>query len=150
MTIYEQLNKKLKEAMIAKDEAVKNYVRSLKARLTEYEVANGLSRDEMPNDKLVVTIISAHKKSLEKAVKQLEKGGDASLSLVTEYKGEIRFCEQFLPDESELEADIEHIVDEAISNVGNNVGKVMGYVMKNNKSLDGATVKAVVMKKLQG
>lgn len=148
MTIYEQLNNRLKDAMRAKDAETKNYIRSIKSKLTEYEVANRLNRDEMPNDKLMMEIISAHKKSLEKAVEQLEQS-ERSLSLVTEYNGEIRFCEQFLPDNTEIILDIENIVNEAISAVGDNVGKVMGYIMKNNKSLDGALVKSVVTKKVQ-
>ena len=149
MTIFEQLNKKLREAMFAKDADSKNYIRSIKTRLTEYEVANGLARDIVPSDNVMVELISAYKKSLEKAIKQLEKGGEASLHLVTEYKSEIEFCDQFLPDKSEALGDLEHVVNEAISNVGDNVGKVMGYIMKNNKSLDGSLVRAAVMKKLQ-
>lgn len=150
MAIYEELNTKLKEAMLAKDSVAKNYIRSIKSKLTEHEVAEGLDRDATPNDELMMTIISAHKKSLEKAIKQLEKGGESSLHLVTEYQGEIDFCSKFLPDDADLMKDVEHIVEDAIKNVGNNVGKVMGYIMKNNKSLDGSVVKAAVIKKLQG
>lgn len=150
MAIYDQLNKMLRESLIGRDEITKNYIKSIKARLTEYCVANNMERNDTPTDDTMITVISAQKKSLEKAVKQLEKGGDRSLELVTEYKGEINFCNKFLPNEEDAKTDVEQLVDEAISVVGTNIGRVMGHIMKNNKSLDGSLVRSVVTKKLQG
>lgn len=156
MTIYCELNNELKIALKGKDEETKNYVRSIKAKIDEYLVANRLDREKAPGDDIVAIVIAAHKKSLEKGVAQLEKGGERSAGLVGEYKGEIEFCEKYLPDASEEESAVETIVDEAIKELGvSNVkqaGRVIGHIMKTHKDiqLNGATVKNVVMKKLQG
>lgn len=146
MTIYEDLESKLKQALLEKNEFVKNYVRNIKSKVTEYQVANDLDRTEKPNDEMMVTVMSSYVKSLNKAVNMLNT--ENAIFLVAEYQGEIAFCERFLPDESENQVDIEQLVGEAIQAVGANVGRVMGHIMKNNKSLDGSLVKSVVMKKL--
>lgn len=145
--IYDELTNMLKVAMISKKENVKNYIRAIKSKITEHCVASNLNRNEKPNDELVIKVISAHKKSLEKAIKQLERGGDKSINLIAEYKDEISFCEQFLPNEEKVINEIEKVVDEAIRQIGNNTGKVMGYVMK-NYNYDGKLVKSVVIRKV--
>jgi len=147
--IFDELNKQLKEAMFAKNEARKNYIRSIKSKITEYEILHGLNRDKIPSDECVLFVINSHKKSLEKAIKQLKSGGDISIKLVEEYKDEIKYCNQFLPNEENKLKDLDKIVDDAIKNVGYNVGTVIGYIMKNNK-LDGSLVKTAVVKKLYG
>lgn len=147
MLIYELLNSELKNAMRSKDDVVKNYIRLIKSRITEYEVSNKLDRNCMPDDDVVIKVISSYKRSLEKAIEQFGQA-EKSEQIVNEYKKEIVFCNRFLPNNDNI--DIEKIVDEAINVVGNNVGKIMGHIMKNNKSLDGAVVKSMVIKKLQG
>jgi uncharacterized protein YqeY len=110
-------------------------------------VSNKLDRNCIPDDDVIIKVISSYKRSLEKAIEQFGQA-EKSEQIVNEYKKEIVFCNRFLPNNDNI--DIEKIVDEAINIVGNNVGKIMGYIMKNNKSLDGAVVKSMVIKKLQG
>ena len=153
--IYHELNNELKIALREKNENVKNYIRSIKAKIDEYLVSNRLNREESPGDDIVVTVITTHKKSLEKGITQLEKGGEKSVKLVNEYKGEIEFCERYLPDTSKDNTMIETIVEETINKLGvsniKQAGHVIGYIMKNykNNQLNGAVVKSIVMKKLQ-
>lgn len=147
--MYSKLNEMLKEAIRNKDEDTKNYIRSIRSKITEYCVASNINRNETPNNELVVKVISSHKKSLEKAIKQLKRGGEKSIPLIDEYNKEILFCEQFLPDEKEIIASIEKVVEEVIKEVGNDTGKVMGNIMK-NYNFDGKIVKSVVMTKLNG
>ncbi len=146
MTIYEELESRLKKAMLEKNDWIKQYIRNIKSKVTEYQVANNLDRTEKPNDELMVKIMSSYVKSLNKALEMLNT--EDAIDLIVEYRGEIAFCQHFLPDESENTEEIERLVDEAIQAVGQNVGKIMGYIMKSNKSLDGAAVKSVVLKKL--
>jgi len=150
MTIYERLNSELKDSMYAKNDVIRDYIKTIKSRITERMVAKKLNRNEPPEDELVLEVIASYKKSLEKAIEEFESGGDRSAQLVLEYKKEIEFCKGFLPEKVESTVDLDMLVDEAIAAIGNNAGKVMGYIMKNNKSLDGSAVKSVVIKKLQG
>lgn len=151
MCIYKNIQKELKNAMLSKNELIKNCIRSIKSKLTEYEVKCGnRERNEMPNDSIMIKIISSYKKSLEKAIKQMELGGIDSHELIDQYNMEIEICNKFLPDDSAVVKNIEKIVDEAIKNVGSNMGKIMGYVMKNDRLLDGSLVREVVERKLSG
>ncbi len=149
-----ELNEELKSALINKDEKIKSYIRSIKSKVDEYLVANRLDREKMPSDDIVISVITAYKKSLEKGVLQLEKGGDKSIDLINEYNDEVKFCGKYLPDASELEAGIEEIVNQAIEELGvsniKQVGRVIGHIMKNHKDnkLDGSVVKSLVIKKI--
>lgn len=146
MSIYNKLQEVLKEAMRNKNEDKKNYIRSIKARLTEHQVANNMARDVQPSDEVVVDVISSYKKSLQKAMKQLQTGSGQGDELIREYEGEVKFCEQFLPNVKDI--DMGPIIDEAISAAGHNLGKVMSHIMKNHKGLDGGLVKREVIKRL--
>jgi len=151
MKIYEMLNKELKEAMKSKNELARSYIRSIKSKLTEYLVANNLDRSVVPEDYILVTVISLHKKSLEKGIQQLEKGGEKSVNLINEYKNEIQFVEKYLP-KLEIDNEVLKYVEEAIKELKvtdmKQAGKVVGHIMKNNKGLDGKMVKELVAKKL--
>lgn len=147
MSVYEELNNVLKAAMRKGNSEVVNYIRVVKSRVTEYEVANNLNRDEMPNDSLMIQIISTHIKSLKKAVDLLEQGG--STELKAEYEREIKFFETYMPNQDELTSEIEDLVDEAMEQVGKNFGQIMRYVMK-GRTYDGSTVKSIVLKKVKG
>lgn len=147
MSVYEELNNVLKAAMRERNSEVVNYIRVVKSRVTEYEVANNLNRDEMPNDSLMIQIISTHIKSLKKAVDLLEQGGDTELK--AEYEREIKFFETYMPNQDELTSEIEDLVDEAMEQVGKNFGQIMRYVMK-GRTYDGSTVKSIVLKKVKG
>lgn len=147
MSVYEELNNVLKAAMRERNSEVVNYIRVVKSRVTEYEVANNLNRDEMPNDSLMIQIISTHIKSLKKAVDLLEQGGGTELK--AEYEREIKFFETYMPNQDELTSEIEDLVDEAMEQVGKNFGQIMRYVMK-GRTYDGSTVKSIVLKKVKG
>jgi hypothetical protein len=147
MSVYEELNNVLKAAMRERNSEVVNYIRVVKSRVTEYEVANNLNRDEMPNDSLMIQIISTHIKSLKKAVDLLEQGG--GMDLKAEYEREIKFFETYMPNQDELTSEIEDLVDEAMEQVGKNFGQIMRYVMK-GRTYDGSTVKSIVLKKVKG
>jgi len=153
MCIYSKLNKKLKEAMLAKDREMSVIIRGIKTKVQEYEVAHKMDRDEMPNDRVMVTVIQAHKKSLEKGIFQLKKGGDKSHDLVEEYTKEINFCNEYLPSEEDQKKEVVQIVDETINELEatslKQMGRVMGHIMKNNVGLDGKLVREIVSEKLK-
>jgi len=149
--LYEKLNTQLKEYMKTNNTVAKDIIRNIKSRITEHLVANRLPHDEV-SDEIVVQVITAYKKSLEKAVVQLQKGGEKSDHLVCEYSNEIKFCEKYLPDASETEAKTLEIIEAAIAELGetNKIGRVIGHIIKNNEGLDGKLVKKLVSRKLRG
>lgn len=148
MSLHQQLNDELKNALRGNDQSVKNYTRNIKSKLAEYCVANKIDRSALVEDQVVVTVVASYKKSLEKAIELLSsnKLGD---NLIQEYKNEIQFCNKFLPNQNDLPEDILEVIGLAITYLNVNdikqVGKVVGFVMKhfkdNNKTVDGAMVK---------
>ena len=91
MTIYEQLNNILVQALRNKDELKKNIVRNIKTKITEYLVSNKLPRDNISDDTAII-VMKKYKKSLEKAADMMDEG-----PIRKEYYAEIHFCEQYLP-----------------------------------------------------
>jgi uncharacterized protein YqeY len=154
MNIYERLNKELKLAILNKDKD-KDYIRLIKSKIDEYLVANRLDRSKVPNDEIIINVIAAYKKSLEKGIVQLQKGGEKSVSLISEYNNEIKFCEKYLPDVLDTDPEVLQIVDKAVKELDisdiKQAGRIVGYIMKNNKDkkLNGSMIKSLVVKKLQ-
>jgi uncharacterized protein YqeY len=148
--LYDKINKQLKEAMRNKNSQLADTLRVIKSRISEYLVQERMARDTV-SDEVVVKVLFSYKKSLEKAVDQLSRGGDKAKELIAEYKMEIELCEQYLP-EVQYDENLEAIVEQAIADLGvsdaKQVGRVMGYIMKNNSGLDGKVVKDLVSKKL--
>jgi len=151
--IYEELTSKLKQAMRDRDSKMANSLRVIRSRIGEHLVKNRLPRDVIPDD-IVVMVLSSYKKGLQKAIDQLSSGGERAQDLISDYKAEIEFCEQYLPDDSQEFLRLESIVGDAIGELGvsdvKQMGRVMGHIMKNNSGLDGKLVKEIVLKKLGG
>jgi uncharacterized protein YqeY len=154
MTIITELNNELKLALRRKDEKTKSFIRCVKSKIEEHLVNNRLDRDKIPNDELVINVIAAYKKSLERAVAMLEKGGGGSSSLAIGYKEEAEFCGKYLPDVLE-DADLVNIVEQTIKELEISdvkfAGRVVGHIMKNHKDrgFNGSLIKNLVVNKLQ-
>lgn len=139
--MFNKLNEKLKTAMKENNTEMKDFCRSLKAKIHEYLVANRLPRDKV-DDKVFINVATSYKKSLQKAIDQLGNAEKAT-ELVDQYKAEIALCEEFLP-EALGEDEIRKLVNDAVEKVGTDMGKLMSYVMKNTAGLDGKVVKKIV------
>jgi uncharacterized protein YqeY len=90
--LFEKLNNLLKEAIRSNSEFVKNYTRSIKSRITEYQIANRLDKDQVPENEIVLKVVKSYVKQLNKAIVLLSKG-KSSDKLIQEYKAEIKFFE---------------------------------------------------------
>jgi uncharacterized protein YqeY len=106
----------------------------LKTRLAERTTAKGFAGTV--DDALVVDVIGAYRKQLQKALAEYEKLGDRGAAQATELKFEIDFCERFLPkgmDEAALRA----LVAERLKALGitdaKQTGRLVGDVMKTHK-----------------
>jgi uncharacterized protein YqeY len=144
--LYEQLEKRYKLGMINNERRIVSYIRSIKAKIEEYVIANGLKKDDR-SDEVVERVLRSYKKSLEKGVKQLEIGGDKSIHIVNEYNDEIDFCGKFLPDDTDNLVMIENIVRETLEEMSGivKIGSVIGKIMKDYDNLDGKLVREAII-----
>ena len=133
-SIEQQLNDQLKQAMKDKDQPTLDVVRMIKTKIMERRTAKGFSGEV--NDALVLDVIGAYKKQLQKALEEFVNAGDKGAEQAAQLRVEIAFCERFLPkglDAAALRALVsERIAALAISDV-KQVGKLLGDIMKTHK-----------------
>ena len=134
MSLEQTLTETLTQAIRDKDSRVADVVRMLKSRITERRTAKGSSGQV--DDALVLDVIAAYRKSLQKALPDYEKAGERGRAQAEQLRFEIEFCERFLPrglDEEALRA----LVRERLGALGitdaKQVGRVVGDVMKTHK-----------------
>jgi len=152
MALEEQLNDKLKRAMKEKDQRTADVVRMLKTRLAERRTAKGFSGQV--DDALVLDVIGAYRKQLQKALAEYEKVGERGAAQVAQLRYEVEFCERYLPkglDEAALRA----LVRERLGALGitdaKQVGRLMGDIMKTHKGqVEPADVKRLAEELLKG
>jgi uncharacterized protein YqeY len=152
MSLEQTLTDTLTQAIRAKDTRTADVVRMLKSRLTERRTSKGFTGQV--DDALVLDVIGAYRKSLQKALPDYEKAGERGQAQAAQLRFEIEFCERFLPrglDDAALRA----LVRERLSALGvtdaKQVGRVVGDVMKTHKGqVEAADVKRVAEELLQG
>jgi len=149
--IKEQIEAKLKEARIARDERARNVIGMLKSKVM-LELKSGSGASE--TDELWLDNIRSYAKQLRKALPEYEKAGERGIPLLEEAKYEIEFCEQFLPKKLD-EAATEAIVREVAAAQGitgpKMIGKLLGLVLKDHKDeLDGDLLRQVAQRVLAG
>jgi uncharacterized protein len=134
MSIEQTLTERLTKAIREKDARVADVVRMLKSRITERRTAKGFSGQV--DDALVLDVIGAYRKSLQKALPEYEKAGERGAAQAAQLRFEIQFCERFLPrglDDAALRA----LVRERLAALGvadaKQVGRVVGDIMKTHK-----------------
>jgi len=134
MALAQALDDTLKAAIKDKDARTSNVVRMLKTRLAERTTAKGFTG--AVDDALVVEVIGAYRKQLQKALAEYEKLGERGAAQATELKFEIEFCERFLPKGMD-EAALRMLVAERLKTLGisdaKQTGRLVGDVMKTHK-----------------
>ena len=145
MALAAQLDDTLKQAIKDKDTRTANVVRMLKTRLTERTTSKGFSGEV--DDALVVDVVGAYRKQLQKALAEYERLGERGAAQAAELRFEIELCERFLPkgmDEAVLRA----LVAERVQALGirdpKQAGRLIGDIMKTHKGqVDAGDVKRV-------
>ena len=134
MSLEQTLNDTLTQAIRDRDGRVSDIIRMIKSRITERRTAKGFSGEV--DDALVLDVIGAYRKSLQKALPDYEKAGERGQAQAAQLRFEIEFCERYLPrgmDDTALRA----IVRERLGALGvtdaKQVGRVVGDVMKTHK-----------------
>ena len=146
MTLAEQLDADLKDAMRAHEAAKVACIRSVKSKVKEATTAKGFSGPV--DDALHRRVIASYVKQLRNALPELEAAGDKGRALVESYGGEIAYLDRYLPKLLGKDETAE-IVRKVIAEMGvtdpKRSGQVMGAVMKQHReSVDPAVVKSIV------
>jgi uncharacterized protein len=134
MSLEQTLTDTLTKAIRDKDARVADVVRMLKSRLTERRTAKGFTGQI--DDALVLDVIGAYRKSLQKALPDYEKAGERGQAQAAQLRFEIEFCERFLPrglDDAALRALVRERLDALGITDAKHVGRLVGDVMKTHK-----------------
>jgi uncharacterized protein len=138
MTIIEEINEGIKEAMRSKDQTRLDTLRMLKSKILAVD-----ARATLP-DPEVLKLFKSYYGNLQEA---LEQSQGANRPEITEkLKSEIEIVQEFLP--KAISADeTKKIVEQAIVDSGAKTKKDLGFVMKSvmkiNSSVDGKLAKDI-------
>jgi uncharacterized protein len=152
MGLEQQLTDTLTKAIKEKDTRTADAVRMLKTRLQERRTAKGFSGTV--DDALVLEVVGAYRKQLQKALVEYEKVGERGAGHAAQLRFEIELCERYLPrgmDEAALRALVgDRLAALAIADP-KQVGRLVGDVMKTHKGqVEAADVKRIAEELLGG
>ena len=151
MTISEQIQKDMVDAMRSRDELRLSTLRMVKSALSYKEVEKRSPLDDKETQQILSTLIKQRRDSIE----QFTKGGRQELA--DKEAAEIKMIEHYLP-KAMGEEQIAETVRATIAEMGSPTMKDMGTVMKNvmaklqatGARVEGKTVSELVKKNLGG
>jgi uncharacterized protein YqeY len=151
MGLEQQLSEQLTQAIRDKDQRTADVLRMLKSKVQERRTAKGFSG--VVDDALVLDVIGAYRKQLQKALVEFEKAGERGAAQAAQLRFDIAFCERYLPkglDDAALRA----LVKERLAALGiadpKQVGRLVGDVMKTHKGqVEAADVKRIAEEMLR-
>jgi len=152
MALEQALTDTLTQAIKAKDGKTSDVVRMIKTKIQERRTAKGASGQV--DDALVLEVIGAYRKQLQKAVAEFDKVGERGAAQAAVLRFEIEFCERYLPKTMD-EAAVRALVRERIAALGiadpKQAGRLVGDIMKTHKGqVDAGDVKRVAEELLKG
>jgi uncharacterized protein YqeY len=149
MSLPEEVNAAITDAMRRRDAGRLSALRMLKAAFVSREVAKGTALDDGEARQVVSSLVKQRRDSIE----QFTKGGRQDLA--DKEAAEIVILESYLPAAADP-AIVERAVVDAIAETGATSPKDMGRVMKavmtrlTGQTVDGKTVNELVKRKLTG
>ncbi len=148
MTLKEQINSDLLNAMKAKEEIKVGALRMLKAAIMKYEVSGA---DKVADDEVVLSLVQKEIKSRKDSYEQFIKGNRPEMA--EKEQKEIEFLNVYLPaqlSEDELKKIVEESIKESGAELKSDSGKVMKVLMPKVKGkADGALVSQMVQSLLK-
>jgi len=152
MALEQTLNDTLTQAIKTKDGKTADVVRMIKTKIQERRTAKGASGQV--DDALVIEVIGAYRKLLQKAVVEYEKAGERGAAQAAALRFEIEFCERYLPKTMD-DAAVRALVTERIATLGisdpKQAGRLVGEIMKTHKGLvEAGDVKRIAEELLKG
>jgi uncharacterized protein YqeY len=126
-----QLREQLTASIKAKDLRTANLIRMINTKVMERRTAKGFTGNV--DDALVLDVIGAYKKQMEKAKVEFAAAGDRAKDQIAEIDFEVQWCQKWLPaqaGEAELRDVIAKIVGELPQKDPKMAGRVIGAVKK--------------------
>ncbi|WP_404453057.1 GatB/YqeY domain-containing protein [Virgibacillus necropolis] len=147
MTLLEQLNADMKQAMKDKDKDKLGVIRMVKASLQNEAIKQGkdaLSKDDE------LTVLSRELKQRKDSLQEFKAAGRDDL--VSKLDVEIKVLQAYMPkqlSEQELEEIVQNTIQEVNATSKKEMGKVMSAVMPKVKGkADGSSINKLVLKHL--
>jgi len=152
MALEQDLDDRLKHAIKDRDIRTADVVRMLKTKLMERRTAKGFAGTV--DDALVLDVIGAYRKQLQKALGEFDNLGERGAAQAAQLRFEIALCEGYLPRGLD-DAALRGLVAERIQALGvadaKQVGRLVGDIMKTHKGqVEAADVKRVAQDLLGG
>ena len=152
MPLEDELTTRLTQAIKGKDGRTADVIRMLKTRLQERRTAKDFSGPV--DDTLVLDVIGAYRKQLQKAIAEYEKLGERGAEQAARLRIEQEFCEGYLPKGMD-EAAVRALVKERVASLGiadaKQVGRLIGDIMKTHKGqVEAADIKRIAEELLKG
>lgn len=126
-----QLREALTTALKAKDLRTANLVRMINTKIMERRTAKGFTGTV--DDALILDVISAYKKQMEKARQEFAGAGDRGKEQIAEIDFEVAWCAKWLPQqmgEAELREAVAKAVAELPQKDPKMAGRVIGAIKK--------------------
>ncbi|MFC2948394.1 GatB/YqeY domain-containing protein [Virgibacillus sediminis] len=147
MTLLDQLNQDMKQAMKNKEKEKLKVIRMVKASLQNESIKLGndtLSEDEE------LTVLSRELKQRKDSLQEFKAAGRDDL--VQDLETEVDILQKYMPDQltdEELEMIVQQVIQEVNATSKKDMGKVMSAVMPKVKGrADGSQVNKLVQKNL--
>ncbi len=147
MSLKEQLQHDLKEALRAGDKQRKRVIRMALAEITNAEIARGMQSGESElNEQDIVAVLQKQAKLRRETIEELEHADRPDL--LAQEKEELAILEAYLPDQlsrDEIADEARRVIEEINATDMGDVGPVMGHLMSKLKGrADGHVVNEVV------
>jgi len=126
-----QLREQLTAAIKAKDLKTANLIRMINTKIMERRTAKGFSGTV--DDALILDVIGAYKKSMEKAKQEFVNAGDRGKDQIADIEAEIAWCAKLLPQpvgEAELRDAVAKVVAGMPQKDPKMAGRVIGAIKK--------------------
>ena len=126
-----QLREQLTAAIKAKDLRTANLIRMINTKIMERRTAKGFTGTV--DDALILDVINAYKKQMEKAKTEFAAAGDRAKDQIAEIEFEVGWCQKWLPQqvgEEELRSAVEKAVAELPQKDPKMAGRVIGAIKK--------------------
>lgn len=148
MTLEQQIQEAIKEAMKAKDTVAMNAVRAIKGEILLFKTSEGGSKEVTDSD--ILKMIQKLVKQRKEAAEQFTAAGRKELS--DNELAEASVMEKYLPKQlstEEVKAKIQEIIAATGATSIKDMGKVMGAANKALAGLsDGRTISGIVKEQL--
>ena len=148
MSVYDQLNSDLKDAMKARDKVRLGVIRGLKSQIMNAEVDNG---NQKLTDDQINSVVMKEIKQQKESLAEFQKANRDDLA--KDQAAKLKIAEEYAPkqlSEAEVEKVVTDTIDQLHAESMADFGKVMGAIMPKVKGqADGSIINKLVKKQLQ-